>query len=207
VVFEQTERRRVKSIFSKIVSPKIVNELLAAETLSLGGARREITVFFADVRGFTELTDTSQERVADFVRSRNLTGEAAEACFDAQAKETIDTVNLYLGVVADTVIKQDGTLDKFIGDCVMAFWGAPTPNPKHALACVRAAIEAQRAVYQLNQQRSTENKNRARNLGHVSPIQQTHAVIMLGQRHRHRPRDLGFGSAPRFRITPSSVAK
>ena len=55
VVFEQAERRRVKSIFSKIVSPKIVNELLAAETLSLGGARREITVFFADVRGFTEL--------------------------------------------------------------------------------------------------------------------------------------------------------
>ena len=64
----------MKSIFSKIVSPKIVNELLAAETLSLGGARREITVFFADVRGFTELTDTSQERVAEFVRQNNLTG-------------------------------------------------------------------------------------------------------------------------------------
>ena len=63
VVFEQAERRRVKSIFSKIVSPKIVNELLAAETLSLGGARREITVFFADVRGFTEFTDTSQEQL------------------------------------------------------------------------------------------------------------------------------------------------
>ena len=74
VVFEQAERRRVKSIFSRIVSPKIVNELLAAETLSLGGARREITVFFADVRGFTELTDTSQERVAEFVRSQKLTG-------------------------------------------------------------------------------------------------------------------------------------
>ncbi len=160
VVFEQTERRRVKSIFSKIVSPKIVNELLAAETLSLGGARREITVFFADVRGFTELTDKSQERVAELVRSRKLTGEAAEACFDAQAKETLDTVNLYLGVVADTVIRQDGTLDKFIGDCVMAFWGAPTPNSKHALACVRAAIETQRAIYELNQQRSEENKKR-----------------------------------------------
>ena len=63
-------------------------------------------------------------------------------------------------MVADTVIRHDGTLDKFIGDCVMAFWGAPTPNPKHALACVRAAIEAQRAIYELNQQRSTENKKR-----------------------------------------------
>ncbi|HOX56195.1 MAG TPA: adenylate/guanylate cyclase domain-containing protein [Candidatus Paceibacterota bacterium] len=160
VVFEQAERRRVKSIFSKIVSPKIVNELLDAETLSLVGARREITVFFADVRGFTELTDSSQERIAEYVRENNLTGAEAEACFDEQAKETLGTINLYLGVVADTVIKHDGTLDKFIGDCVMAFWGAPTPSSKHALACVRAAIEGQRAIYQLNQQRSAENRKR-----------------------------------------------
>jgi class 3 adenylate cyclase len=184
VVFEQAERRRVKSIFSKIVSPKIVNELLAAETLSLGGARREITAFFADVRGFTELTDTSQERVAEFVRHQNLVGEAAEACFDEQAKETLNTVNLYLGVVADTVIKQDGTLDKFIGDCVMAFWGAPTPNPKHALACVRAAIEAQQAVYQLNRQRSAENgKRELENLARVSaglPPKPMLPILLLG---------------------------
>ena len=126
-------------------------------------------MFFADVRGFTELTDTSQEHVAEFVRSQGLVGQAAEDCYDEQAKETLNTVNLYLGVVADTVIKHDGTLDKFIGDCVMAFWGAPTPNPKHALACVRAAIEAQRAVYRLNQQRSAENKQREiENLARVS---------------------------------------
>jgi adenylate cyclase len=169
VVFEQAERRRVKSIFSKIVSPKIVNELLAAETLSLGGARREVTVFFADVRGFTELTDTTQERVAEFVRQNRLAGQAAEACYDEQARESLDTVNLYLGLVADTLIKHDGTLDKFIGDCVMAFWGAPTPNPQHALACVRAAIEAQRAVYELNRQRSTENRRRElENLARIS---------------------------------------
>ena len=159
----------MKSIFSKIVSPKIVNELLSAETLSLGGARREITVLFADVRGFTALTDASQEHVAEFVRSNNLTGQAAEACYNEQAQETLDTVNRYLGLVADTVIKQDGTLDKFIGDCVMAFWGAPTPNPRHALACVRAAIEAQRAIYLLNQQRSTENMRRElENLARIS---------------------------------------
>ena len=184
VVFEQAERRRVKSIFSRIVSPKIVNELLAAETLSLGGARREITVFFADVRGFTEFTDTSQERVAELVRSQNLTGEAAEACFDEQAKETLSTVNLYLGLVADTVIKQDGTLDKFIGDCVMAFWGAPTPNPQHALACVRAAIGAQQAVYELNRQRSAENgKRELENLARVSaglPPKPLLPILLLG---------------------------
>jgi adenylate cyclase len=184
VVFEQAERRRVKSIFSKIVSPKIVNELLAAETLSLGGARREVTVFFADVRGFTELTDTSQERVAEYVRKNNLAGPAAEASYDEQARETLEMVNVYLGLVADTVIKQDGTLDKFIGDCVMAFWGAPTPNRSHALACVRAAIDAQRAVYQLNQQRSAENQKRElENLARISaglPPKPPLAVLLLG---------------------------
>ena len=76
---EQTERRRVKSVFSKIVSPNVVNELLEAETIELGGARREVTVLFADVRGFTELTDTSHERVVAYVRDHQLTGQAAEA--------------------------------------------------------------------------------------------------------------------------------
>jgi class 3 adenylate cyclase/CHASE2 domain-containing sensor protein len=184
VVFEQAERRRVKSIFSKIVSPKIVNELLAAETLSLGGARREVTVFFADVRGFTELTDASQERVAEYVRKNNLAGPAAEDSYNEQARETLETVNLYLGLVADTVINQDGTLDKFIGDCVMAFWGAPTPNANHALACVRAAIEAQRAVYRLNQQRSAENQKRElENLARMAtglPPKPPLAVLLLG---------------------------
>ena len=161
VVFEQTERRRIKSVFSTMVSPKIVNELLQAKILELGGVRREITIFFADVRGFTSLTDASQERVAEFVRENNLGGEAAEAAFDEQARETLDTVNEYLGVIADTIIRHDGTLDKFIGDCVMAFWGAPTPKRSHALACVQAAIGAQRAVYELNCCRKAENQKRA----------------------------------------------
>jgi adenylate cyclase len=141
-------------------------------------------VFFADVRGFTELTDTSQERVSEYVRKNNLAGPAAKSCYDEQARETLDTVNLYLGLVADTVIKHDGTWDKFIGDCVMAFWGAPTPNTRHALACVRAAIEAQRAVYQLNQQRSAENKKRElENLARISaglPPKPPLAVLLLG---------------------------
>lgn len=160
VVFEEAERRRVRAVFSKMVSPKIVNELLAAETLSLGGAKVEVTVFFADVRGFTELTVRSQERVAEHVRLNKLVGSAAEACFDQQARETLETVNAYLGLVAKVVIENDGTLDKFIGDCVMAFWGAPKSNPRHAAACVRAAIQAQRAVAELNAARREENAKR-----------------------------------------------
>lgn len=159
-VFEQRERRRIRSIFSKIVSPNVVNELLTAETLSLGGARREVTVFFSDVRGFTEMTDESHARAEDYVRYHNLDPQLAEAYFDEQAKEVLRTVNLYLGTIADTVKQREGTLDKYIGDCVMAFWGAPTPNEQHALSCVRAAIDAQRAIHALNQTRVAENQRR-----------------------------------------------
>jgi len=157
VVFEEREKRHVKSIFSKMLSPDIVNELLGAKKLSLGGARREVTVFFADVRGFTVLTDEMQKQAADFVREQKLDPEAAEKCIDDSARETLNTVNLYLAAVADTVITRSGTLDKYIGDCVMAFWGAPLENHRHATLCVRAAIDAQRAIQELNQRRLAEN--------------------------------------------------
>jgi class 3 adenylate cyclase len=168
-VFEQREQRRIKSIFSKVVSPNVAKELLGRERLSLGGARCEVTVLFADVRGFTELTDTAQEQVTEAIRARNLTAEAAEAAYNESARETLNTVNAYLATVADIVKRHDGTLDKYIGDCVMAFWGAPTPHPSHALTCVRAAIEAQRAIHELNQRRTAENEgNKLENLARLS---------------------------------------
>ena len=175
VAFEEREQRRVKSVFSKIVSPDVVNELLGAKKLSLGGARREITVLFADIRGFTSMTDETQERVAEFTRELHLNAAVTEACFDESARETLETVNLYLAIVADAVKKHGGTLDKYIGDCVMAFWGAPTPSEKHALACVRAAIDTQRAIHELNEKRmakkaSREVENRARLSAGMPPL-------------------------------------
>jgi class 3 adenylate cyclase len=161
VVFEQSERRRVKSVFAKVVSPNVVSELLEAKRLALGGARREMTVFFADVRGFTALTDQAQESVMREVQRLGLTGEDAKALFDRQAEETLHTVNLYLALVADVIKQHNGTLDKYIGDCVMAFWGAPTPNARHALACVRAAVDAQRAIERVNSERARFNASRA----------------------------------------------
>jgi len=158
VVFEQREQRRVKSVFSKVVSPNVVSELLDAKELALGGARREITVFFADVRGFTALTDQAQQAVVEEVAKQGLGGEEARALHNRQARETLNTVNLYLALVADEVKKHQGTLDKYIGDCVMAFWGAPTPNPQHALFCVRAAIDAQRAIDRVNTARAQANR-------------------------------------------------
>jgi class 3 adenylate cyclase/CHASE2 domain-containing sensor protein len=159
-IFEQAEQRRVRSVFSRMVSANIMQEVLNTENLALGGARREVTVLFADVRGFTEFTDKSQDKAIAYISENNLSQEAAEAYFDEQARETLNTVNTYLALVADQVKKHDGTLDKYIGDCVMAFWGAPTLIEKQALCCVRAAIDAQRAVFELNKQRLQENEKR-----------------------------------------------
>jgi adenylate cyclase len=158
---EQNERRRIKEVFAKIVSPGIVNELLRAENLSVVGARRRVTLSFADVRGFTQLTDSTQARAEQYVRQNQVVDQAADSYFDSQSRDLLRTINLYLGLMADIVKKHDGTLDKYIGDCVMAFWGAPAPNEKHALTCVRAAIESQQAICALNLKRAAENRDRA----------------------------------------------
>ncbi|HEY5043737.1 MAG TPA: adenylate/guanylate cyclase domain-containing protein [Verrucomicrobiae bacterium] len=184
VMFEEQDKRRVKSIFSKLVSPNIVNELLQAEQLSFGGAHREVTVFFADVRGFTTLTDLMQESVAEHIRNHQVELAVAEKYFEESARETLETVNLYLSVVAEAVKNNGGTLDKYIGDCVMAFWNAPTPNEKHAVAAVRAAIDAQRAIYELNRRREAENparefENRTR-LAAGLPPRPLHIALQLG---------------------------
>jgi class 3 adenylate cyclase len=184
VVFEEREQRRVKSVFSKIVSPEIVNELLGAEKLSLGGARCEVTVLFADVRGFTTFTDQLQEDIAEYVRSHDVDLLAAENFYEESARETLETVNLYLAAVADAVKHHGGTLDKYIGDCVMAFWNAPVANEKHAHAAVAAAIEAQRAIHDLNCARLVQNPareadNRAR-LAAGLPPKPLHVALQLG---------------------------
>ena len=159
-IVEQNERKRVKSVFSKIVSPDVVNELLEKENLNWGGSRKVITVLFADVRGFTQMTDEVQRRAEEYIRENKLAAKEAEEHFETVARETLDTVNSYLAAIADNVKAQGGTLDKYIGDCVMAFWGAPIPNDRHAAACVQAAIDSQRAMHRLNQKREADNVRR-----------------------------------------------
>lgn len=160
IVFEQREKRRVTGVFAKLVSPNVVSQLLKRDVIKLEGTREQITVLFADVRGFTKLTDVNQTRAEKYVADHNLTGKAAEAHFDKNAKDTLDTVNLYLAAIADQVKKHNGTLDKYIGDCVMAFWGAPNPDTNHAVACVRAAVDAQIAMHLINVDRDAKNKVR-----------------------------------------------
>jgi class 3 adenylate cyclase/CHASE2 domain-containing sensor protein len=156
---EQSEKKFVKSVFTKMLAPEVVEELLDAKNnMSLGGKRREITIYFADVRGFTSLTDRTQAAASEYVRQHNLSPEDAEAHYGKQAEETLATVSAYLATIAGMIKKHNGTLDKYIGDCVMAFWGGPVENSQHARDAVRSAIDAQRAVLALNVARDAENK-------------------------------------------------
>jgi class 3 adenylate cyclase/CHASE2 domain-containing sensor protein len=161
-LFEQSEKRRVREVFSRVVSPSVVEELLKAPNLALVGKRRCVTVMFADIRGFTLMTDESHERAEQIVEREGIEGAEAQKVFDSESEQVVGTVNQYLSAIADTIKKNGGTLDKYIGDCVMAFWGAPTDSDRHAVGCVQSAIEAQRAVKRLNETRRQENERRER---------------------------------------------
>lgn len=160
IVVESTERRRFHMAFGRVVSPSIFNLLVQQPLSSFRGARRNVTVCFADVRGFTRFMEDQHRRVLARLRESNLSGPAAESLLDLEARQTLETVNLYLTLMADIIKVHGGTLDKYIGDCVMAFWGAPVAREDHALACVKAAIAIHRAVHSLNEQRQAENQQR-----------------------------------------------
>ncbi|MFN0066580.1 MAG: CHASE2 domain-containing protein [Limisphaerales bacterium] len=157
VAAERNERERVRAVFARLVSPEVVKEVLASERLALGGTRRRLTVFFADIRGFTELTDASEAAARGEAVSRRLSEGDTQFLLEQRAEMVLQTVNLYLATVADEVKRHSGTLDKYIGDCVMAFWGAPIKDAHHALHCVQSAIAAQRAIDALNRERAARS--------------------------------------------------
>ena len=127
-----TERRRageIRSAFSKYVSGEVVEEMIAhPERLKLGGNRREVSVLFSDLAGFTSM-------------SEKLSPDAVAA-----------VINLYLNAMTRIIMAHQGTVDKFIGDAVMAFWGAPLDDAEHALHAVQSAIAMQVAMRDLQPQ-------------------------------------------------------
>jgi len=130
VITAQSDKRFVKELFGRYISPQIAKEIVSradAGELHLGGEQREISVFFADIRNFTQI-------------SEQLSPEA-----------TVKMLNTYLSVVADAVVQHDGIVNKFGGDSIMAVWNAPQPQPEHALLAARAAWEAQQKVAGLQQ--------------------------------------------------------
>lgn len=113
---ERQEQKRVRDLFSRYLAPSVVERLLSTpEAVELGGTRHDVTILFADVRGFTGYSEQHQ------------------------AEKVVEVLNQYLELATSEIFEQLGTLDKFLGDGVMAIFGAPVEVPNHELAAVRAA--------------------------------------------------------------------
>jgi len=133
--FEEKKAREIRSIFSSYVSPKIVEELINDPMKArLGGERKVVTVLFSDIIGFTSL---SEER---------------------SPEEVVELLNEYFSEMTNIIFKWDGTLDKFVGDEIMAFWGAPLDQPNHAELAVRCAMNMIGSLKKMQERWLKENK-------------------------------------------------
>jgi adenylate cyclase len=112
---ERRQRQAAVSMFSRFVNPHVVAQLL--DQGGIQTARRNVTLLFSDIRGFTTLSETRRP------------------------EEVVDLINRYFSLQVDVVWRHGGTLDKYIGDCIMAIWGAPLDDAQHARNAVACALD------------------------------------------------------------------
>jgi len=133
--FEGREKRRMKRLFGQFVSKDVYDQLVANPELArLGGQRREMTVLFSDIRGFTTVSELGQP------------------------EEIVAILNEYFTSMVEIVFAHRGTLDKFVGDMVMALYGAPLDDPQHAQHAVETALAMSRELNRLNRKWATEGR-------------------------------------------------
>ncbi|MGO7585900.1 CHASE2 domain-containing protein [Rhizobium ruizarguesonis] len=132
---ERRNKRQIIRAFAQYISPDLVRRLSNDPSqLKLGGERRTLSVLFSDVRGFTTIAETLKDE------PEQLTG----------------LINRLLTPLSDVVMDHGGTIDKYMGDCIMAFWNAPLDDPDHALHAVRASLAMQAAISSLNRELERE---------------------------------------------------
>jgi adenylate cyclase len=126
---ESRTKRQLTGLFGQYVPPELVEEMSRdPENYSMAGRKAELTVLFSDVRGFTTISE------------------------GLQPDELATLMNLYLGAMTEVIRGHRGTLDKYIGDAIMAFWGAPVEDPEHAKHAVITALDMQKALVGLNKE-------------------------------------------------------
>ncbi len=154
---ERSELSDLRSLFGKIVAPDVLDLVLHRRQAALNTTRQEVVIMFADLRGFTEFTDAQHNLALQRIQTEQASSASAQRILDEVAADTMATVNHYLSLIAGQVKHHHGTLDKYIGDSVMAFWGAPTAVDRPVAGCVRAAIAIQTAVADSNSIRRSRN--------------------------------------------------
>ncbi len=123
---EGRQRRYIKNAFQQYLSHAVIDQLIAhPERLTLGGERRELSIFFSDLQGFTGISE------------------------GLSPEELTALLNDYLSAMTDIIQEEGGTIDKYEGDAIIAFWNAPVPQEDHAIRAVRAALRCQAALAEL----------------------------------------------------------
>jgi len=139
-VKEEAERRQTRSAFSKYLSPQMVERVVAnPRALQLGGEEREVTLLFCDVRGFTTISEQ----------------------FDAVGLTRL--INRLLTPMTHEILERQGTVDKYMGDCIMAFWNAPIDDPEHARHSSLSALAMLDRIVALNETLAKEAEEEGRN--------------------------------------------
>jgi len=122
-ITERKQKMLIKGMFSTYVNPTLVNELIEnPEKMRLGGERKELTVMFSDIEGFTSVAESMKP------------------------EELVEVLNDYLSLMTNIIFSSGGTVDKFEGDAIMAFWGAPIDQPDHALRACKGSLDMMRAL-------------------------------------------------------------
>jgi adenylate cyclase len=128
LINEEGQKRFIKNAFSRYMAPDVIEQLMKnPEALELGGVSRPITIFFSDVAGFSTI-------------SEKLT-----------PSELVALLNEYLSEMTDIIISHGGTIDKYEGDAIMAFYGAPQPYPDHEIRACMAAIDMKKRLRELQE--------------------------------------------------------
>ena len=136
-LFTELERSKVRTAFSQYLAPAMVDRLAeSSESLVLGGETKEMTMLFSDIRGFTGISEQYKD----------------------DPEGLTQLINKLLSVLSDEILLTEGTIDKYMGDCIMAFWNAPTDQLQHASLAVKAAMEMGRAMQKLNEELAAEGK-------------------------------------------------
>jgi len=123
---EGKQKRFIKNAFRQYLSPKVIEQLIAhPERLKLGGERRTLSIFFSDLQGFTSIAE------------------------GLDPEELTSLLNEYLSAMTEIIQEEEGTVDKYVGDAIIAFWNAPMEQPDHAARCARAALRCQAKLSEL----------------------------------------------------------
>lgn len=125
---EGKERRFIKGAFGHYVGPEVIDQIIKnPKLLMLGGEKRELSFFFSDIKGFTSISEK------------------------LSADKLVSLLNQYLSAMTEIILESGGTLDKYVGDAIVAFWNAPLSLEDHAQRAVKAALKSQQKLYELKE--------------------------------------------------------